>query len=1053
MADSYRPAAPGVPDIPHKTDVHALNVPPDTNSQVGQQKTLPENADTSKASQPRYDGLGLDKATHEKPKRLLKYDVWKPSTSPVKIPATSPTKGTGNVPLSMSLPESLDAFLSRCFVEQCQLDEQLVDANPRSSEASWISRWWSSNGDSNDTSLSTCKTEDSAEENPATPEDEPADDNPIGWKQDFFKQQKCYASALSMMLRKDNSPEPLCPPKHELWAVIATARKVQPSRGKLARCSGQGNRKVQSCPTPQKQRLLDEASLSPSSASQPRAIPLHPRKQKHPKETSICATSEVESMDTTYTRAHSGAVTDSLCNSTSTPGLISPEEQKSILLGRLMEYFFAVLAKGHNNDDGTGSSSQTASSSAEPVATVSSARSSAWRGVSRKGKRSASAEDDGSDGEENEGPRMKKAKIDETEVKRLACPFFKRDPHRYKDQSKCVGPGWTTVHRLKEHIYRRHRLPVHCLRCHHVFPSHEGLEKHSQSQVPCQRTAGTKTLEGITSSQERQLRSRKRSDKTEEEKWRDVYRICFPLREDEDPTPIPNPYFELPTLAENAGPGKPSDMARYDEYITRELPKRVRRALEHRIEQELSPVEESLKRQLPDIVRGLYQTLSEDFRKSLGGSPQREEGMGEDQVADSTNLTNDGGNDTKGKGKMVAFAMPAPPMEMEIRDALGGCDGDDASVCGNWAASQPFDMSKPLPPYYEGGLAGLDGWMCGVGQDLRNWSRWPDAGYLSGAIPAADSVTVGDNGYNMFGNDLLALQVPHTSENGRCLPDILGEADALLPLEPLPRKPVPEDLLVKALLVPADLVLVRRPHAARVGRQALVDQHHLARLLVQAELELGVGDQDAPLGGVLAAGVVHGQGQLRDARGERPVADDAGRLLGRDVLVVLAQLGLGGGRVDGAHGEGLALLEAGGHGHAADGAALLVLDPRGARDVAAHDGLHREHLELADLHAAAPDEARLGGGEAVRGGLQADKVCAEAGDLVGQDAEPEGADHGEDGAAARDAVVHDHVVGRGPVRRDEEEGLGVQVEEVADLARGDPGEGVDVDLEDLVGHL
>lgn len=126
---------------------------------------------------------------------------------------------------------------------------------------------------------------------------------------------------------------------------------------------------------------------------------------------------------------------------------------------------------------------------------------------------------------QNWGPMAKKVKAEETEIKRLACPFFKRDPHRYKDQSKCVGPGWTTVHRLKEHLYRRHRLPVHCLRCHNVFPNDQGLEQHSQSQAPCQRTAGAKTLEGITSSQERQLRTRKRSDRTEEEKWRGVYRI------------------------------------------------------------------------------------------------------------------------------------------------------------------------------------------------------------------------------------------------------------------------------------------------------------------------------------------------------------------------------------------------------------------------------------------------------------------------------------------------------------------------------------------------
>lgn len=440
-----------------------------------------------------------------------------------------------------------------------------------------------------------------------------------------------------------------------------------------------------------------------------------------------------------------------------------------------MDYFFTVLANGQRNCAGAGSSQQTASSSAEPVMSSSSASSSVRRGILRKGKRSASSEGDGSGDEENEAPKTKKAKTEETEVKRLACPFFKRDPHRYKDQSKCVGPGWTTVHRLKEHLYRRHRLPVHCLRCHDVFPDDKGLEQHSQSQVPCQLTAGAKTLEGITSSQERQLRSRRRSDRTEEEKWRDVYRICFPLREAEDPAPIPSPYFELPTSAEGGGgPGRPPEdmVARYDEFMARELPRRVKRALELRIEQEFSPVEESLKRQLPDIVRGLYQTLSEDFRRSLEARPLREDGVGGGQEPDGTSVEEGGDIKDKGKGKMVASATPESPMEMEMEttdDAPGGGVAvDEVPACGgDWAASQPIDVFWPLQACHGGiGLAGLDSWLCDADQgDLRDWNSWADPGYLYGAISAVGSVMVSDNGCNMLGNEPFALQAPYNGEN------------------------------------------------------------------------------------------------------------------------------------------------------------------------------------------------------------------------------------------------------------------------------------------------
>lgn len=682
------------------------------------------------------------------------------------ISGTSPPDKSGKVLLSMSLPESLDASLSMCFLEQCRLDNQLDGASPGSSEVSWISRWWSSTNNSNNTSLSTCETEDSSlEQPPANSGNGLAGKSLSSWKEGLFRRQRSYVSALSAMLRQDAGPQQLCPPKHDIRAVIATARKVQPTLGKLAHCSGHDERKVQSYPTPRIQRTMDEASLSPSSASLPRAIP-RSKKQKNSKERPRGMASENESMDTSYTDAYSAPVTDSFCNSSSTPGLVSRDEQKSILLSRLMDYFFAVLANGPKDDEGAGSSRKSGATSAEPLAPVSSARSGVQRGVSRKGKRSASPGDEGSDGEENEVPKTKRAKIETTEVKRLACPFFKRDPQRYKDQSKCVGPGWPTVHRLKEHLYRRHRLPVYCLRCHDVFPNEEGLEQHSQSQVPCQRTGGAKTLEGITSSQERQLRSRKRSDRTEEEKWRDVYRICFPLREDEDPTPIPNPYFELPNLAEDSGPGQPSDMARYDEYMARELPRRVKKALEHRIEQEFSPVEESLKCQLPDIVRGLYQTLSEDFRRTLRVYPLRGEPKEDREEDDGAKLAN-GGDDVKGKGKMVASDTPRPMVEMEAPYVLGDDDVvNEAPVGGDWAASQPMDMFRPLQPYYGGDLAGLDSWMCDVRHGSKDWSSWLDGGYLSGAVSAASSGMVGDSGCNIFGDETFGLQVSYTGDNG-----------------------------------------------------------------------------------------------------------------------------------------------------------------------------------------------------------------------------------------------------------------------------------------------
>ena len=45
--------------------------------------------------------------------------------------------------------------------------------------------------------------------------------------------------------------------------------------------------------------------------------------------------------------------------------------------------------------------------------------------------------------------QQKKTRTKENETKLFACPFFKRNPHRYKRCRSCPGPGWVSVHRLK----------------------------------------------------------------------------------------------------------------------------------------------------------------------------------------------------------------------------------------------------------------------------------------------------------------------------------------------------------------------------------------------------------------------------------------------------------------------------------------------------------------------------------------------------------------------------------------------------------------------------
>lgn len=282
---------------------------------------------------------------------------------------------------------------------------------------------------------------------------------------------------------------------------------------------------------------------------------------------------------------------------------------------------------------------------------------------------------------------------------------------------------------------------------------------------------------------------------------------------------------------------------------------------------------------------------------------------------------------------------------------------------------------------------------------------------------------------------------------------ILRHLHALFPLEPVLREPVAQELLIEALLVAAGLVLILGPHARRVRRQHLVDEHDLVRLLVQPELELGVGDDDAARGRVLLARAEHAQRQLLDARGVL-FADDLRGALARDVLVVLAQRRLGAGRVDGAAGDGGALRQARRQRRPVHGAVGLVLLPRAARHVPAHDGLQREHLQPAHLHAAVAQQRRLGRRHGRRH-RRAQEVRLKPGHLLREHAEPVRRLQRQQRALVRHAVLHHHVVRGDAVRGHEEQGPVIHVVQVAHFALRELGQRRQLDFrQDLVrSHL
>ncbi|OHW98968.1 hypothetical protein CSPAE12_02357 [Colletotrichum incanum] len=218
-------------------------------------------------------------------------------------------------------------------------------------------------------------------------------------------------------------------------------------------------------------------------------------------------------------------------------------------------------------------------------------------------------EEGNSDGDGNRPPRAKLSKVHEDRVNgaKLACPFFKHNPRKYKTQRPCCGPGWDHVHRIKEHIYRKHSLPkFSCPRCSQPFETQTDLQAHARSADACE-VREPEVLDGLTQDQEKRLRSRKKTstkELTEAEKWTQMYSIIFPdVRERE----IPSPYYNT----EDAD----TSLGGYEDYLRRQLPPLVRRQLEKEVDREFSFVEEGLKQKVIDIARNLQLTLFKGYQQ------------------------------------------------------------------------------------------------------------------------------------------------------------------------------------------------------------------------------------------------------------------------------------------------------------------------------------------------------------------------------------------------------------------------------------------------------
>ena len=78
---------------------------------------------------------------------------------------------------------------------------------------------------------------------------------------------------------------------------------------------------------------------------------------------------------------------------------------------------------------------------------------------------------------------------------------------------------------VRAHIYSKHAA-IYCERCYTAFRSDEALLAHTRQISRCD-VRDPRPMEGLTKEQKELLKPRDRN-KSEEERWNAVYKICFP---------------------------------------------------------------------------------------------------------------------------------------------------------------------------------------------------------------------------------------------------------------------------------------------------------------------------------------------------------------------------------------------------------------------------------------------------------------------------------------------------------------------------------------------
>ncbi|KAF6822084.1 hypothetical protein CMUS01_11222 [Colletotrichum musicola] len=158
------------------------------------------------------------------------------------------------------------------------------------------------------------------------------------------------------------------------------------------------------------------------------------------------------------------------------------------------------------------------------------------------------------------------AQADGIGTRKIACPFMKRHPARFRAWRTCFGPGFDGMNRLREHLKRKHFKQHTCSRCGSDFKSKDLLRGHQRQPTPCAVHASRNEVGFMSQKQWDDICGRRwRRGSSVADRWRGIYVALFP---DVDEASVPSPYVDTSLANEVV---EPFDAGRCDAYLAQHL--------------------------------------------------------------------------------------------------------------------------------------------------------------------------------------------------------------------------------------------------------------------------------------------------------------------------------------------------------------------------------------------------------------------------------------------------------------------------------------------------